>query len=196
MSDTTFLDSQLFSLAVVPFLIFLARVTDVTIGTMRIIFISRGFRFIAACAGFFEILIWLFAISQIMANLGNWATYIAYATGYAVGNYIGIMMEQKLALGYLVVRIITQRDGTALEQKLREANFIVTSVDAEGGRGPVKILFTVLKRKMVPSVLELIKSTNPLAYYTIEDLRSVSAPGPVPIGGTRAFHFPSLRKGK
>jgi len=196
MTHTAFVHSQIFSLAVLPLLIFLARVTDVTIGTMRIIFVSRGFRFIAACAGFIEILIWLFAIGQIMTNLGNWVTYIAYATGYAVGNYIGIMMEQRLALGYLLIRIITQRDGTALEQKLRKANFIVTSVDAEGGRGPVKILFTVLKRKMVPSVVELIKSTNPLAYYTIEDLRSVSAPGPIPIGGARAFHFPSLRKGK
>ena len=196
MTAAALADSRVFALMVLPLLIFLARVTDVTIGTMRIIFVSRGFRFIAACAGFVEILIWLFAIGQIMSNLGNWVTYLAYASGYAVGNYIGIMLEQRLALGYLVVRIITQRDGITLEQNLREANYIVTSLDAEGGRGPVKILFTVLKRKMVPHVVELIRSTNPLAYYTIEDLRSVSAPGPIPFGGTRAFHFPSLRKGK
>ncbi|MDF1526064.1 MAG: DUF2179 domain-containing protein [bacterium] len=196
MTDTAFLDSQLFSLAILPFLIFLARVSDVTIGTMRIIFVSRGFRFVAAAAGFFEILIWLFAIGQIMSNLGNWINYGAYASGYAVGNYIGITIERQLAMGYLVVRIITQKDGTALEENLRKANFVVTSVDAEGGRGPVKILFTILKRKALPAMVKLIKSTNPLAYYTVEDLRSVSSPGPHPVGGTKLFHFPSLRKGK
>ena len=196
MADAAFLDSQLFSLVILPLLIFLARITDVTIGTMRIIFVSRGFRFIAACAGFFEILIWLFALGQIMNNLDNWVNYVAYAGGFAVGTYIGVTIERWVALGYLVVRIITQRDGTALEESLRKANFVVTSVDAEGGRGPVKILFTVLKRKTLPTMVKLIKSTNPQAYYTIEDLRSVSSPGPLPFGGTRVFHFPSLRKGK
>jgi uncharacterized protein YebE (UPF0316 family) len=196
MADAAFFDSQLFSLVILPLLIFLARITDVTIGTMRIIFVSRGFRFIAACAGFFEILIWLFAIGQIMNNLDSWINYVAYAGGFAVGTYIGVTIERWVALGYLVVRIITQRDGTALEESLRKANFVVTSVDAEGGRGPVKILFTILKRKALPTMVKLIKSTNPQAYYTIEDLRSVSSPGPVNFGGGKAFHFPSLRKGK
>lgn len=196
MADAAFFDSQLFSLVILPLLIFLARITDVTIGTMRIIFVSRGFRFIAACAGFFEILIWLFAIGQIMNNLDSWINYVAYAGGFAVGTYIGVTIERWVALGYLVVRIITQRDGTELEENLRKANFVVTSVDAEGGRGPVKILFTILKRKALPTMVKLIKSTNPLAYYTIEDLRSVSSPGPLPFGGGKAFRFPSLRKGK
>jgi len=196
MTHAAFLQSPSFSLAILPLLIFLARVADVTIGTMRIIFVSRGFRLVAACAGFFEILIWLFAISQIMTNLDNWVLFMAYASGYAVGNYIGITIEQRLALGYLVVRVITQRDGTVLEENLRNANFVVTSVDAEGGRGPVKVLFTVLKRKMLPTMVELIKSTNPLAYYTIEDLRSVSSPGPLPFKRSIAFSLPSLRKAK
>jgi uncharacterized protein YebE (UPF0316 family) len=196
MADAAFFDSQLFSLVILPLLIFLARITDVTIGTMRIIFVSRGFRFIAACAGFFEILIWLFAIGQIMNNLDSWINYVAYAGGFAVGTYIGVTIERWVALGYLVVRIITQRDGTILEGNLRNADFLVTSVDAEGGRGPVKILYTIVKRKMLPQVVRLINSTNPLAYYTIEDLRSVSSPGPLQLEKTRIFHFPSLRKGK
>jgi uncharacterized protein YebE (UPF0316 family) len=196
MADAAFFDSQVLSVMILALLIFFARVADVTIGTMRIIFVSRGFRFIAACAGFFEILIWLFALSQIMANLDSWINFVAYASGFAVGNFIGITIEQRLALGYLVVRIITQRDGTALEENLRKANFVVTSVDADGGRGPVKILFTILKRKALPTMVKLIKSINPQAYYTIEDLRSVSSPGPRTFGGSKAFHLPSLRKGK
>ncbi|MGD8353574.1 MAG: DUF2179 domain-containing protein [Pseudomonadota bacterium] len=189
-------DSQIYSLVFLPLLIFFARVTDVTIGTMRIIFVSKGLRFVAACAGFFEILVWLFAISQIMSNLTNWMNYVAYAGGFAAGNYLGITIEQHLAMGFLVVRIITQRNGSTLEEKLRKANFIVTAVDAHGGKGPVKILFTVVRRKSLSRVLDLIKANNPLAYYTIEDLRSVSSPGPYPPGGTGIFHFPSLRKGK
>jgi uncharacterized protein YebE (UPF0316 family) len=196
MPDASFLDSQLFSLVLLPLLIFAARLTDVTIGTLRIIFVSRGLRLIAACAGFFEILIWLFAISQIMSNLTSVVNYVAYAGGFAVGNFIGITIEQRIALGYLVVRIITQREGNELEEKFRETDFIVTSVDAEGGRGPVKILYTVIRRKMLPDIVETIKKYNPKAFYTVEDLRFVSSSGLVPLGARKLFRFPSLRKGK
>ncbi len=196
MMEPSFLDSQLFSLLLLPFLIFVARLTDVTIGTMRIIFVSRGMRVIAACAGFFEILIWLFAIGQIMSNLTSVVNYVAYAGGFAVGTFIGITIEQRIAMGYLVVRIITQREGNELEEQFRETDFIVTSVDAEGGRGPVKILYTVIRRKMLPEIVETIRKYNPKAFYTVEDLRFVSSSGPVPLGSKKLFRFPSLRKGK
>ncbi len=196
MSEVTFLDSQLFSFVVLPLLIFLARITDVTLGTMRIIFVSRGLRLVAACAGFVEILIWLFALGQIMSNLTNIANYFAYAGGFAAGTFIGITIESRIALGYLIVRIITQREATELEQHLRDEDFIVTSVDAQGGRGPVKVLFTVVKRKLLPEVVETIKTYNPKAFYTVEDLRLVSSPGILPIERKKLFRFPSIRKGK
>jgi uncharacterized protein YebE (UPF0316 family) len=196
MPEASFLDSQFFSLVLLPLLIFVARLTDVTIGTMRIIFVSRGMRVIAACAGFFEILIWLFAIGQIMSNLTSVVNYVAYAGGFAVGTFIGITIEQRIAMGYLVVRIITQREGNELEEQFRETDFIVTSVDAEGGRGPVKILYTVIRRKMLPDIVETIRKYNPKAFYTVEDLRFVSSSGPVPLGSKKLFRFPSLRKGK
>ena len=196
MPEASFLDSQFFSLVLLPLLIFVARLTDVTIGTMRIIFVSRGMRVIAACAGFFEILIWLFAIGQIMSNLTSVVNYVAYAGGFAVGTFIGITIEQRIAMGYLVVRIITQREGNELEEQFRETDFIVTSVDAEGGRGPVKILYTVIRRKMLPDIVKTIRKYNPKAFYTVEDLRFVSSSGPVPLGSKKLFRFPSLRKGK
>ena len=196
MFDPTFADSTFFSLVLLPVLIFLARVTDVTIGTIRIIFISRGLRVLSAAAGFFEILIWLFALGQIMQNLNNWVNYVAYAGGFAVGNFIGITIERRIALGYLVIRIITQRDATELEKRLRKEDYIVTSADAEGGRGPVKILFTVIKRKHLPDLIRMIKKYNPRAFYTIEDLRFVSDTGALPVGGKKLFRFRSLRKGK
>ena len=195
MPEPSFFDTQLFSLVLLPLLIFAARLTDVTIGTLRIIFVSRGLRLIAACAGFFEILIWLFAISQVMSNLTSVVNYVAYAGGFAVGTFVGITIEQRIALGYLVVRIITQREGNELEEQFRKEDFIVTSLDAEGGRGPVKILYTVIRRKMLPEMVEMIKKYNPKAFYTVEDLRFVSSAGPVPLG-RKLFNFPSLRKGK
>lgn len=194
--DTTFADSTLFSLVVLPVLIFLARVTDVSIGTVRIIFISRGLRFLSAAAGFVEILIWLFAIGQIMHNLTNWVNYVAYAGGFAVGNFVGITIERHIALGYQVIRVITQRDATELEKRLRKEDYIVTSLDAVGGRGPVKILFTVVKRKRLPELIRMIKKYNPRAFYTVEDLRFVSETEAMPVAGRRLFRFPSLRKGK
>ncbi len=196
MSEVTFLDSQLFAIVVLPLLIFLARITDVTLGTLRIIFVSRGLRLIAVCAGFVEVLIWLFAMTEIMANLTNYVNYFAYAGGFAAGTFIGITIESRIALGYLIVRIITQREATELEQKLREEDFIVTSLDAHGGRGPVKVLFLVVKRKLLPEIVETIKTYNPKAFYTVEDLRMVSSPGILPIEKRKPFRFIGIRKGK
>jgi len=196
VSEVTFLDSQLFAIVVLPLLIFLARITDVTLGTLRIIFVSRGLRLIAVCAGFVEVLIWLFAMTEIMANLTNYVNYFAYAGGFAAGTFIGITIESRIALGYLIVRIITQREATELEQKLREEDFIVTSLDAHGGRGPVKVLFLVVKRKLLPEIVETIKTYNPKAFYTVEDLRMVSSPGILPIEKRKPFRFIGIRKGK
>ncbi|HER42916.1 MAG TPA: hypothetical protein ENO08_00460, partial [Candidatus Eisenbacteria bacterium] len=85
----TFIDSELFKWVVLPLLIILARVIDVTIGTIRIVFVSRGHKVIAPILGFFEVLIWLLAIGQIMRNLSNFMCYIAYGTGFALGTYMG-----------------------------------------------------------------------------------------------------------
>jgi len=196
LTEAALLNSQFFALVAIPILIFLARIADVTLGTMRIIFISRGFSIISALIGFVEVLIWLFAIGQIMGNLDSWIHYVAYAGGFAVGTFIGIKIEQRVALGYQVVRIITQRNGTSLEEALRKANFMVTALNAKGGRGPVKVLFTVVKRTTLPWLIELIRMINPQAYFTIEDLRSVSTPGPWPTGWKKPYHFPGWPKGK
>ncbi len=111
-----FLDSGLFGLFVLPLLIFIARVTDVTFDTMRIIFISKGEKYLPPLLGFFEIMIWLFAIGQVMQNLTNIVYYIAYAAGFATGNFVGIIIEDKMAIGKLVVRIITRKDSSGADR--------------------------------------------------------------------------------
>lgn len=159
---------------VLPILIFLARIVDVTLGTLRVVFISRGLRLMAPLAGFFEVLIWITAITQIMRNLDNWVCYFTYAGGYAAGTYIGLWLEERLAMGTVVVRVIPQkRDATQLIKRMREENYGVTSCNAEGAKGPVKIVFSIIKRSALPKVLKMVKECNPNAFYTIEDVRSI-----------------------
>ncbi|MFC1537822.1 DUF2179 domain-containing protein [Candidatus Latescibacterota bacterium] len=167
-------DYPLFSYLILPIFIFLARVIDVSIGTMRVIFVSRGFKLLATFCGFFEILIWLLAITQIMKNLNNFYNYIAYATGFASGNYIGMIIEEKIALGNVILRVVTRNELQNLRDYLKDQNFGVTILDAEGHYGNVKILFTVIPRQEVERIISFIKELNPQAFYTIEDIRYVN----------------------
>jgi uncharacterized protein YebE (UPF0316 family) len=169
--------SEAFKLYGIPILICLARITDVTIGTMRIIFISKGMKYLAPFLGFFEICIWLAAITQVMENLTHISNFFAYALGYSIGNFLGILMEGKLAIGTVVVRIITKKDSHALACKLREGGYSVTVLDAEGNTGAVNVVFTVIKRADVPKILPIILHYNPNAVYSIEDIRYISEHG-------------------
>lgn len=171
--DTVFLNSDIFKFVLLPLIIFSTRICDVTLDTLRIIYVSRGLKVLAASIGFFEVLIWLFAITQIFKNLTNPLYYVAYAGGFAMGNFIGILIEERMAIGTVVVRIITQKDAAELIELLKNTGYGVTFVDAYGAQGPVKIIFTIVKRKDIERVLELIRSCNPQAFYTIEDVRSV-----------------------
>ncbi|MCK5450803.1 MAG: DUF2179 domain-containing protein [Candidatus Omnitrophica bacterium] len=159
---------------VVPLLIFFIRIADVSMGTMRIIFISRGIRYLAAILGFFEILIWLFAISQIMQNLNSPLHYIAYAAGFGMGNFVGITIERKLSMGNRVVRIVTGKDAAELVEVLKAKKYGVTSIDGEGVIGPVKLIFSVVKRNHVADLIGVIKEFNPNAFFTVEDIRFVN----------------------
>lgn len=176
MEFSEILQSEAFKLYGIPLLICLARVTDVTLGTIRIIFVSKGMKNIAPILGFIEICIWLAAITQVMANLTHIINFFAYALGYSLGNYLGIYIEGKLAIGNVVVRIITKRDSHALAKKLRENNYSVTVLDAEGNSGPVNVVFTVIKRSDIENILPLILHYNPNAVYSIEDVRHISDP--------------------
>ncbi len=153
-----------------PFLIFLARVVDVSMGTIRVIFVSRGLKYFAPIVGFFEVLIWLLAIGQIMKNLSNPMCYIAYAGGFALGNYVGITIADKLSLGVVLIRVVTAKDALPLVERLKEQGYGVTSVDGHGTVGEVKVVFTIAKRREVPNIVELIKTFNPHAFYSIEEV--------------------------
>src|SRR4030065_1956471 len=121
--DTSFFDSNFFSYGILPLLIFLARICDVSIGTLRIIFVSKGKKNIAPFLGFFEVLIWIVAISKIMQNLDNYINYIAYAAGFATGNFVGMIIEEKLAMGIQMIRIFAYERGSELVQTLNSQGY-------------------------------------------------------------------------
>ncbi len=169
------INSEIFSLIILPILIFLARVTDVSFGTIRIILISRGRKFLAPIFGFCEILIWLFAISQIMQNLTNITYYLAYACGYAVGNFVGVYVEEKMALGMVVIRIVTNKDPKILVEQLRSTGYGVTSFDGQGSTGNVKLIYMTIERKDTDEITDIIKKFNPRAFFSVEEVRMENA---------------------
>ena len=157
-----------------PLIVFLARFVDVTLGTLRIIFLSRGRKWLAPTLGFVEVFIWITVVSQIVRGAQNFAAYFAYAAGFAVGNYAGMLIEEKLAIGTLVIRIILPQNGNLLSARLREEGYGVTFVDGHGGSGnPVALVYTVVMRKELSHVIGIIEELTPKAFYTVEELRSV-----------------------
>ena len=182
------INSETFTLVIVPILIFLARLVDVSFGTMRIIFVSRGMKHIASIFAFFEIIIWLFAISQIMEHLNSISYYLAYAFGYATGTYVGILIEEKMAIGRVIVRIITKKDATELVETLRATGYGVTSFGGHGATGDVKLVYATVERKDLDDILTIIKKFNPKALFSIEGVRLANE-GTFPLRKDRHWSF-------
>ena len=124
--------------------------------------------------GFFEVIIWIVAIGQIMQHLDNVICYLAYGAGFATGNYVGIILEERLSIGTVILRIIPKTDATELIKQLKKQNFGVTIMNGEGSTGPVKIIFSTVDRQHINQLVEMIDEYNPGSFYTIEDVKVVS----------------------
>jgi uncharacterized protein YebE (UPF0316 family) len=157
--------------------IFCSRVADVSLGTLRSVLAAKGQRKIVPFIGFFEVIVWLFAVSQILKNLTNIWGYLAWAGGYALGIYIGLLMEEKLAIGNQVIRIITQQKSDEFLQILTQRGIGYTVLDGQGARGPVNLIFTIVKRKEVGNIIDLLQGLQPNAFYSVEDVKSASSTG-------------------
>jgi len=168
-------DTWLITWIFVPLLIFIARVTDVSIGTFRIILVSKGKKGAAAFLGFIEISIWLLAISQVFQHLSNIACFLAYGLGFAFGNFIGILIDEKIGLGLQAVRIITRNTIDVLPMALRDAGFGTTVIKATGGKGQVNIIFSIVPRKQVKFLLSLAHEIDPDIFISLQDIRSAGS---------------------
>ncbi len=170
----TFFDSSFYTYFLLPFLIFLSRILDVSTGTIRIVMVSKGQKLWAPLLGFFEVLIWLLAISRIFENLDNWVCYFAYAAGFAAGNYIGLLLEERLAMGIVKIQIFARKNPGELIQNLKNAGYGITHHEAKGGSENVSIIYSIIKRTEIHQVEDIIKATNPKSFYSVEDVKSVS----------------------
>lgn len=168
------ISEQLFDYVIMPLLIFFARVGDVSINTLRIMFMMNGKKNIAPILGFFEALIWLLAIGQIFQNIDNPMSYIAYAGGFGAGTYVGMYFEERLALGRVLVRVISPKPLTGLLEYMKERDFRFTKVGGEGSFGKVELVFTVMRRDSLPTFIEKVKNLDEKAFYTIESVKRVS----------------------
>lgn len=168
--EPSFTQSSLFIWFVLPLLIFLARIVDVSLQTIRIVAISRGIRWLAPLVGFFEVLIWIVAISQIMKRASSPLAYIAYAAGFAAGTAIGQFIERRLSLGMVLVRFITPTSSLEFRRRLRELKFGFTHVPAQGAEGPVELVFTVIRRQHLQQVQQLAREKLPDAFYSVEEV--------------------------
>lgn len=179
------------NLSLLPLLIFAAEVCVVTLSTVRIIFLSQRQKVLAMTLGIFEVSIWLFAIGKVMQNLSDPLCYIAFASGFAIGNYLGVVIEQKLAIGNLVVRVITHKNPHHIVASLKAANLGVTSFDAHGAKGPVQVILTVIPRKELGRVVGILKNCDENVFYSVDDLQSAAA-GVFPDSQRKPSVLPSL----
>ena len=174
------ISEEVYAYLVLPLLIFMARICDVSINTIRIIYMLGGRRYTSTILGFFESLIWLLAISQIFKHLDNWVCYVAYPAGFASGIFVGMLMEERIAYGKVIVRIITRKDVIQLIQFLNANGFRYTKVVAEGPDGHENLVFTVLQRERLDDLLKKLKEILPTAFYTIEKVKAAAESGALP----------------
>ncbi|MFG0252157.1 MAG: DUF2179 domain-containing protein [Phycisphaerales bacterium JB038] len=165
--------------------IFTARIVDVSMGTLRTLWMVQGRKLAVFVLGFVEILIWVLAVSKVIQNLGEEPVYaLVYAFGFASGNYIGLLIDQKLAYGEQVLRIFC-REGKGVAQQLREQGFGVTVFKGEGRDSDVDMLFVETKRKRSPQVIGTARKLDPMCYYVVDTVQVAStarATGPEPTG--------------
>jgi uncharacterized protein YebE (UPF0316 family) len=184
-TQTVGLPENFFSYVILPLLIFMARIMDVSINTIRIIYVLGGRRLTATVLGFFESFIWLMAIRQIFEHMDNWVCYVAYPGGFAMGILVGMIIEERIAYGKVIVRIITRKDVTELIAFITKNQFRYTRVASEGLDGPENLVFTVLPRENLEDLLAKMKAILPTAFYTVEKVNRAADTGAVVQESTR-----------
>jgi uncharacterized protein YebE (UPF0316 family) len=153
--------------------IFAVRVFNSAVGTIRLVVMGRGQHFLAVFMGFFEALIFVWVTANVITDMSNLLNLMAYCGGFAIGIWVGMIIEARFVTSYVKVNIITRDNGHDMAVKLRESGYGVTEIRGEGGTGEVAMLNSVIYRVDVPNVLKLVYAINPKAFVTLEEARSV-----------------------
>ncbi len=175
-------------------LVFLARAVDVSLGTMRTIFMVQGRSRLAFLLGFCEIVVWLAVVTTVVQNVRATPLLgVFFALGFATGNVVGIAVERKLALGTLALKVFTRTAGESLAARLRRDGLRVTAFEGRGMRGPVTELYIVCRRRSVREILEIVRAEDPDAFYVTETARDVGRPLE-PLPATAASWLGAVKK--
>jgi uncharacterized protein YebE (UPF0316 family) len=156
-----------------PLLIFCLRIVDVSLSTVRILLAVRGRRLIVPIIGFFEVLIWIFAVGNAIRHLESAWHVLGYAAGFAAGNLVGLWIEEKLAIGLATVRVISRRADVELADALRAYGFGATEFRGQGREGDVEVIYTVVQRRDIARVIAEVDRWDPEAFITVEEPRHI-----------------------
>jgi len=156
--------------------IFFARVADVSLGTFRTIIVFRGYRSLAAAIGFIEVMIWVAAAGQVFSHLDSWHLTVAYAGGFACGNYVGMWLESHVAIGRELVRAISFSEKGHLAERLREQGYRVVELSGNADRQPVEVVLVTEQRRAIDALIATIRREDPQAIYTVSDVKSAYNP--------------------
>jgi uncharacterized protein YebE (UPF0316 family) len=167
-----------------PFVIFGLRIVDVSMGTVRVLLVVRNAKVLVPLIGFFEILIWISAVSGVVANLDSPLLMVGYAGGFATGNVIGLHIEERIALGLATVRTVVMEEGARVAGVLRQAGFGVTEMEGMGRDGPVEVLYSVIPRRHVQRFLAILDREAPRSFVVVDEPRGIR----------RGWMFPSRKK--
>lgn len=156
-----------------PLFIFCLRITDVSMATVRVVLIVRGNKLLVPLIGFFEVLIWVFAVGAVVQHLTSPLHLLGYAAGFATGNLVGMLIEERLAIGVATVQTIVKQGGGTLASLLRDQGFAVTEMAARGREGDVAHLYSAIPRKRVAAYLGAVDRDAPDAFVIVEEPRAV-----------------------
>jgi uncharacterized protein YebE (UPF0316 family) len=153
--------------------LFLLRLVDISLYTIRIMMVVRGRKRMAWIFGFFQSIVFVTALRAVLSDLGNWGKILGYAAGFATGVVLGMWIEGRLAIGYTHLRVISPRRGAELAEQLRQAGYAVTEVSGNGKDGMVSLLNCSVLRRKAPAAINIVEQTDPEAFITAEAVRAV-----------------------
>lgn len=154
-----------------PFVIFVLRVADMSLDTLRVLFVIRGRRSLAWLLGFFQSALWVVAITSVLSNLDNLWNVVGYASGFATGNVVGMTIEEHLAIGHGHMRIISSRRGNAIAEAIRRSGYAATEIAGRGKDGTVSVINCSVRRRDIQDLRKQVHAIDPEAFLTIEEIR-------------------------
>ena len=150
--------------------VFVMRVIDMSLDTLRMLFVMRGRKVLAGALGAIQATVFILAVSAVLQGPLNFSTVVGYAAGFGTGVVIGMIAEERLALGYLMFRVYSSTQGAAIAQTLREAGFAVTEFAAQGRDGTITVVNSAVARRLRPTVQAIVKQLDPDAFITVDDV--------------------------